>query len=187
MRLIESVHRSPGVPPDLPVQVVAFLVGAPHGDFDTRRIAINRKGPHPRLALVHEFGHALDYFAIGETGVYATASGSPELEPWRTAVEASAAVVELRARLSMVFTSAVAVPSPIGTYLRYLLQPRELFARSYAQWIALRSGSTDLREELDLSRSGEGPFGDVVQWSIADFNDIATALDKLFGSLGWLR
>ena len=34
-------------------------------------------------------------------------------------------------------------------YLRYLLQPRELWARSYAQFIALKSGDLTLRLQLN--------------------------------------
>ena len=38
--------------------------------------------------------------------------------------------------------------------LSYAMEDREAFARAYAQWIAVRSGSAAMRGELDLILGG---------------------------------
>lgn len=67
--------------------------------------------------------------------------------------------------------------------LEYLLNPEEVLARSYSQWIALRSGSSLLRQQLDVRRRSPYPE----HWDDDDFEQIAEAFDALFESRGWKR
>jgi hypothetical protein len=76
------------------------------------------------------------------------------------------------------------VPSKL---IRSWNQPTEFFARSYAQYIATRSGDAWMNNELDSQlearRQGFAP----TQWERDDFEPIADAFDDLFESLGLLR
>ena len=68
--------------------------------------------------------------------------------------------------------------------LSYAARRREAFARAYAQWIAVRSGSAAMRREIDLILSGRA--GTVQQvWGHDDFLPVAAAFDRLFMSWGW--
>ena len=67
--------------------------------------------------------------------------------------------------------------------LSYAKEP-DAFARAYAQWIAVRSGSAAMRGEIDLILSGRA--GTVQQvWGHDDFLPVAAAFDRLFTSWGW--
>ncbi len=68
--------------------------------------------------------------------------------------------------------------------LSYAIEDREAFARAYAQWIAVRSGSAAMRGELDLILGGRA--GSPLQyWGHDDFLPVAAAFDRLFTSWGW--
>ena len=68
-------------------------------------------------------------------------------------------------------------------HINYLLSPHELFARSFAQYIAVSSGDKILKQHLDETR--EMPGYGVSQWSDDDFGPIKSAFDKYFESIGW--
>ena len=67
--------------------------------------------------------------------------------------------------------------------LSYAMEDREAFARAYAQWIAVRSGSAAMRGELDLILGGRA--GSPLQYWGDDFLPVAAAFDRLFTSWGW--
>ena len=69
-------------------------------------------------------------------------------------------------------------------YTSYLLNPKELWARSYAQYIAKKSGNATMLAQLDSVRNSD-PFYGSRQWQDADFEAIASAIDALFKDKGW--
>lgn len=75
----------------------------------------------------------------------------------------------------------------------YWLSTREVFARAFAQWVALRTGTFDQllghESASDFSVSGPGGFSITAssQWGASDFEPVAKALDELFKELGWMR
>ena len=71
-------------------------------------------------------------------------------------------------------------------YLRYLLRHDELWARSYAQYIAVKSGDTTLLKELAETRAEKNLYNQK-QWSEDDFKPILKAMDALFTTLGWIK
>lgn len=73
-----------------------------------------------------------------------------------------------------------------GEYRDYLLRTKELWARSYAQYVAQRSGNVRLRAQIQDVRAGQTNFWRESQWAEADFAPIASAIDQLFSSLGWI-
>ena len=71
-------------------------------------------------------------------------------------------------------------------YRAYLLRDRELFARSYAQYIAQKCHNESLKSELkQFRRTGLEQIYHR-QWSDADFAAIETALSALFLEMRWL-
>ena len=105
-------------------------------------------------ALVHEVGHYLDHAGLPGSGF---SSESGELAVWRAAAERSKAVNLLRdMRLNPKdypgdFPQLSIYPD-VG-HLDYLLDARELWSRSYAQYIALRSGDELLIESIQVAVS----------------------------------
>ena len=90
-------------------------------------------------------------------------------------------------------TNVIKSPGQIGEYdipfqvVRNYRKPEELWARSYVQYIASRSGNEELyrtiRESQMMADSGMIP----AYWEDDDFEPIAEAMDEVFRSKGWLN
>lgn len=133
--------------------------------------------------MLHELGHYLDDQAIEPAGEFA--SGAGHVPEWSAVVEASDAVLRLRelerqAPVTFEVTSGFAVILDADDFA-YMLEPEELFARSYAQYIASRSGDPVTLSELHAGQEVVYPE----QWSDADFESIAAEFDELLERLGW--
>lgn len=149
--------------------------------------------PTAILTFVHEIGHFLDLAALGKAGVFATLAGDPLLDVWRRAVESTGAVEALRQRKA---AGTVIVQTPDGPvemtvgrrHAGYLLALDELWARSYAQYIAENSLDTGLMAALELTRP-PAVIGQIypAQWHTEDFSPVRQAIDTLFRGQGWLR
>lgn len=124
--------------------------------------------------------------------------GNRLLDEWRAAVDGSVAVTTMQRWLRepryLPAANGGAAPNPArpgyasNGFLTELLSGKELFARSYAQWIAVRSQHPVGLEELQrlLARPTTDPTQPYLrQWSEADFAPIARAFDRLFALLGW--
>lgn len=150
-------------------------------------IIVSSAGEHQSLTACHEIGHFIDLWGLGKGRIvhesvfddfetlkkrHYASEFSPELEEWRTAVLASKAIEELARKYSM---------SP--SYVSYLLRSREIFARSYAQFIAEESMNETLLRELIYSRK-HSPY---TQWTTRDFKPIRDAFRNLFRAKGWMN
>lgn len=123
----------------------------------------------PGLTTAHEIGHFLDHQVLGARGSFASVD-DPALAAFRSAVLASRSVLELQR---------------LGIGLRSdFLEPYELWARAYAQYIAKKSGDPLLLAQLDKIRTGDQSWR---QWSDDDFAPIEAAIDDLFRAKGWLK
>jgi hypothetical protein len=149
--------------------------------------------PSATLTFIHEIGHFLDHAALGRPGVFATLAGDSLLDGWRRAVESTDAVQALRQRST---AGTVVIQTPDGPvketvgrrHAQYLLAPDELWARSYAQYIAEQSMDIGLIRALDLTRP-PAVIGQIypAQWSAEDFVPVRQAIETLFRGQGWLR
>lgn len=134
----------------------------------------------PVWTTAHECGHWLDNkgFGIAKHDLDMPSSWAPELEKWRKAVMGSGAVGKLIAW------------NPIGIkrlkHRHYLLQPHEIWARSYAQWVAIRAKDPEMLAHLRRIRDGKAMHLVDSQWTDDDFAPIAAAIDDLFTQLGWI-
>ncbi len=169
---IDKVHDD-GALPATPIN--GKVKSGSNGTYFSRggvpdHIGVASSGPWPHLTACHEIGHFLDHQAISARGRWASMTDSAFAD-WKNAVHASSAYQTL-------------LGHPLRPKVRsYLLDPKELFARSYAQWIAEKSGDAKLLAELDQARTRQIPG---VQWSKNDFALISQALDSLFRHKGWL-
>ena len=195
---IDRVHRD-GQLPVIPVRR-EVLTGR-HGQFSFQQdgtpkgIEIDAWTRQVELTVVHEVGHFLDLAGVDAGGQFASVN-SPLLDGWRTAVKKSEAVQKLgRLRNPSVLT--VPVGTPDGTvveypvdkgYVGYLMGTRELWARSYAQFVATRSGLPELLAQLEEQRRQPMTGIDYpTHWSDADFAPIAREMEALFRQKRWMR
>lgn len=200
LNAIDGVHGD-GVLPEIPVKtksnMQAYGLYTHYVGAGPRDIAINGKGDHLQTTLAHEVGHFLDHMGIGEPGKFASES-SPLLGEWRQAAGMSRAMQTLVNKSIKPESYAVNVtvthssgqqltynakPSP--DHLRYLLSDKEVWARSYAQYVATRSGNEAMLAQLAEQRKDQ-LYGER-QWDDDDFQPIARAIDNLFQGLGWRK
>ncbi len=195
---IDAVHRD-GRLPTIPMRRVV-LSRRLHGHFrhvaggPALDIGVHPAARHAALTAVHEVGHFLDYAGLGAGGEFCSVSGDA-LGAWRAAVRGSGAVQRLGQLLR--FTADRPPETRAGgdvvrypaehRYIEYLLQNEELWARSYAQFIAARSAHPLLGEQLDRLRVRPARrlyYGS--QWDDVDFRPIQAEIEALFRGQGWL-
>jgi hypothetical protein len=128
------------------------------------------------MTTAHELGHFIDHQALDVAGQFASVS-SLLLQGWRAAVLESEPVKLLLAQL------ATETSPDLLQMLAYLTKPQELWARSYAQYIATRTGDAGILAELSAMRKVDG----VRQWSEAQFAPIAREIDLIFKMKGWIK
>lgn len=138
-------------------------------DAETNQVVLSDKSAGTEITFVHEYGH---HVSLGEEGNFSLnqfqdkIDRTPTLSKWRDAVNASDTIQGLRARNSK---------SPNG-FDEYLLDDREMFARTYAQWIATKSGNSILLGQLKENRTHNPNFA----WQDNEFAPISKALDDHF-------
>ncbi len=191
VRLIDRVHGD-GELPTIEMSMVPGLVLSSDQPTDglflyrldersvvrPRSIRLRFEAPHRAFVALHEIGHFLD--GCGLPGIGFSSVRHPSLSEWRQAVRRSRAWLELN-RLAMWTQRDVSVRATA------LLQPSETWARSYAQFVAIRSSSERMRESLVALRGQ--PLGDVYlprHWEDDDFEEIETAIDATFRRLRWM-
>jgi hypothetical protein len=156
-------------------------------------IRISSQGDHPRMTTAHEIGHFIEDRGIPKSQAGARIfSLSPELKDWLDAVTASKAYAELKALRAGGRSVKVAKPDGTSTeyildkrYIGYTLQNDELWARSYAQYIATKSGDPVMLKELENGLKELNPYVHR-QWQPDDFKPILEAIDAMFRKLGWI-
>lgn len=148
---------------------------------------------HPELTLAHEIGHFLDHQGAGERGVFSSVEDGAFAE-FRRVVSQTRAIREIERLVKEsaipVMHGGARIEYPVDRkYLTYLLDPKEVWARAYAQYITLRSGDQTLREQLDQLRL-RLRWAQVhypSQWDDDDFAPVAEAVDRLMLKLGWRK
>ena len=75
-------------------------------------------------------------------------------------------------------------------YRDYFTDPKEVFARVYAQWVSERAGTPAMRDELRRAQAwprGEGRAAGLDVFTPEEFERIGAAMDELFRTAGMLR
>ncbi len=179
MGAIEKVHDLPAGIEPVPLkegrgrEYGKFKFLPANFGFEPSHLEVRSSGPWPVLTAVHETGHMLDLAVFGPAGMFATKLPGAMSEVM-AAIDRSAAVQALRQKLANTMNAHLA------QHLDYLLDPREMWARAYSQYVAVRSGYRPLRKELVKAIRAEADR----QWMPGDFRGIAEAIDGLLKAEG---
>jgi hypothetical protein len=192
---IDAVHGD-GSLPEIVVRITRSVVEAASYEWDDRTgrplsLNVSRRAPRPHLAVVHEVGHILDHLALGgERGFGSEMGRLPTLMQSIGGTAAARRLHELRGMRQVLihiqphrrerFTLDQA-------FINYLLEPRELFARAYAQYVTVRSG--DLRLLTQLQEAQHDLFVGIVyhqQWDADDFQPVLGAFDRMLRGRRWI-
>lgn len=193
--IIDQVHGD-GQLPKIPVKPSSsrstlgsfeyYPGGAPVG------INLSTRGDHPEMTLVHEVGHFLDHQGF-TPGHHESEKPGGEMEVFRKAYEQSAAIKQLQDLKRKGFyefdeggkTHKGMIDSAGLKFINYLLRPREVWARAYAQFVATKSqDATMLHQVEDIRRSlSLGRWG---QWAADDFKPVYEAIEGVLEGKGWL-
>jgi hypothetical protein len=175
---LQMFPRSPSIP-IIYTNAPSFGGYVPDQDRVPRHILLSRRGPHPDLTFVHELGHFFDH-AMGEFAVYSTMVKGSELDAIVRCLEQTQCIKSLRERLTL-----PNLPLMERWQIGYWLDPRELWARAYAQFVALRSDSELLRQQIALSMALTGlPSERYVQWQEDDFLSVVDPIEAALKGLG---
>ncbi len=181
LNAIDRVHVD-GVLPPIAVRR-RRLRPSRHGYYDpaASEISVNESTARPALTMLHEAGHVIDLHSLGGSLAFASAADAL-FDGWRRAVGQTYALQTLLRLVPII------VDPDKTRYLRYLLLPEEVWARSYAQYIVTRSAIPELRPQLDTMR--QRPPGQTLyiprQWDDGDFVSVAVEIDLVFDRLGWI-
>jgi hypothetical protein len=188
VRTVSVVHGD-GPLPAIPLSLAALgegIRGRFRFDADGPiSIAVNRAYPHRGFSAVHEIGHFLDFSGIGEPNTFASES-SAELGAWLSAVRASRGYRELDGAVESILAYSA---QEIAWFYVRLLSPSELWARSYAQYIAVRSADPELLVGLAEHQAAYPDhlkgIARLLHWTDDDFAPIAAEVEALAWRLGW--
>ena len=196
LRAIEAVHGD-GALPRIPIRMVvdvafeAVYVRSPE-DGTPQAILLYGQSTLPEWALIHEIGHFLDQQTLGERGSFAS-QNSESFGDWRRAVDATQSVRHLQEMVRdggvTVVQNGIARHVPVRSgFLATQITFPEIWARSYAQYIATRGGSDVLRAQLrgllrTSASGGDAPY--TLHWEADDFIPVLDAIDRLLQRKGW--
>ena len=160
-----------------------------------RQITINPAGPYPRMAMLHEIGHLVDARAFEGHRGSAHRPASIRLAlfaNWRVAVSQSPPFESYRLiaqglRQRIAHGTASDEDREDLIFIDYLADVRELWARSYTQYIAVHATDDRLVSEWRRYQSEDAGSGLPQQWDDTDFEPIAQAIDQVFRQQGWRR
>jgi hypothetical protein len=171
IKAIDSVH-SDGVLPKIPIEGSA---GKSLGVYSYKysgqpsSIAVKSTGDWPKLTTAHEVGHFIDHQAFAP-GQFESQKPNGAWSNVMSAIKTSQAYHDI-------------LSAPIHQASKnYFASDIELFARAYAQYIAVRSGNAEMINSITQCRT----YVPWRQWSDTDFAPIAQAFDKALKKLGWM-
>lgn len=175
LNVIGAVH-------DLPPRATPFSVEKADlpfdrtGRYDAGRsdglIQIDPKSPHPQMTTAHEFGHYLDN-KIFSGGRYMGTKVDQEI------VDAIHPILDTTT-IKLIHQLQAATGKK---YYSYLLSPTEIWARAYAQWIAMRSSSKSIKSELRMNID----YGLETVWSDREFSaKVAPVVERILKIKGVL-
>jgi hypothetical protein len=182
VEVIDRLHRFPEI---LPVPVVLNRSRRDEGSYHCLsrpcrpvRIEISQFAVRPALTLLHEVGHLLDHMALNPLKGTFGSDYDPAFERLWECWRKSRAVRHLNA---LATRKRPVVPQDIRRFLLYQVRASELWARTYAQWIALRSDDLLLTSQLRSAREHD-PYTQWTGqhfWEDDDFAGIMDAVDEL--------
>lgn len=184
IQVINRVHKDGNLPKTKVIESTAFGISTgSQGVFHpySNKILVDPRGPYPHLTAAHEIGHALDMKGFRGKGMFRSES-ELKFANWRAAVDKSPTYRKWAAWQrggGIVLNNTKYIVNP--KVFTYMLSHREVWARSYAQYIAVKSKDPKLL--ADLRRRQAYPPGG--QWSDKEFKPIMRSIDALLKNEGW--
>lgn len=188
VRIVSSVHGD-GPLPSIPMLLVSASSQIRgrfwYGEDGPTAISIDLAHRHRGFAAVHEIGHFLDFSGIGAPNTFASETAD-ELAAWRAAAVQSRQVRRLGRSVEAI--AGQVAPEVALIYHAYLDLP-EIWARSYAQYVTIRSRDAALEAGLAAHRTAgdaePATIERLLHWDDDDFAPVAAAIERLFRRLGW--
>ena len=168
---------------------------ASSGKWIDPHIAIKAPGPQPEMVTAHEIGHFLDYNGLPGGGLssYSSDAAGKRMrlllqEIKKTDTYKAIAREQRQAKKDAAgATGALKLQyEALEEYYLYLLRPREMFARAYAQYVAWRSGDEMMLRQIDRVLASQNDNEKITQWPYAEFLPFIYRFDTLFEEQGWL-
>ncbi len=200
LELIDRVHSCEGLP-TIPLGSDEALMDARDaaglfysGTVANQKIEVTGQGTDAIHATPHEFGHFVDWNLFsgpedvdaGGGWRHPAVIGDKALAEWWSTVGDSESIIRIRLALQKVDPGDPSRDAKEKFY-KYLLRAREVWARCYAQWIALRCGDDDYLEEFKKAGGFTVHGVEFNVWEDEDFESVARAMDKVFESRGLLN
>ena len=177
---IDEVHNVSNLPV-IPISVTSKLDQNVDGEFRSTisgipyDIQISSAASTPRMTVAHEIGHFIDLSGIKRTGFFAESKINGALSEWWEAVENSDAFKkwkEIKQNGGLFDANGNIIEKVEDSYIEYSMRQRELWARSYAQFIATRTSNSTMKAELADALTYRFPN----QWEDSDFAPIEKAI-----------
>lgn len=178
VELIDKVHGVPEGFQNASIEIWSNL-GSASGAYVPGEGLIKLDAYSPEFnasTLLHEYGHHLTLSERGQskTDFEGEVQQDIELRNWRDAVEQTPQYKELKRQDRD-------EGSERASYLR---DTRELWARSYSQYISTKTGDKTL---LDQHKKMYEQTDGIYQWTNSEFEPIGRAMDAWFAKKGWLK
>lgn len=194
LELIEQVHAC-GFLPRVVFKHAPSVHEVEYRPAFPPQIVIDSDGRHKLPIMIHSIGHLLDQFGLG-TGGYDTfesrrlrgAKYVGPLSDWWVAIHSTETVRTLYfamddpGKLKTRIKGAEIIPEKAD--LAYLVSPEELWARSYLQYITVKTNDPQLLTILNTTLE-QPNFSLFEQWPAHEYKTIEAQIDSLFARLGW--
>lgn len=155
------------------------------GTGEPLRIELSRrKNDRLELTFAHEVGHFLEGAVIpGSTFGVRKWAFDDVTQSWRAAIRSTSSFQRLRSIVEAGGTIPGLEEAP--QFVSYLLQDQELWARSYAQYVAVRSHSETLLEQIHPRCFPQSAVP--IQWNREEFEPVAEVIETLLERIGWRK
>lgn len=163
--------------PPIPVRFEKMMPGGKFRfDHTTRApvdLVISKNNPQIELTAAHEYGHYLHFSGMPPPGSFNVADAS--FDRFVSAAMGSRQVREIQRRIH-----------EAGGYGGYLLEPREIWARAYAQYVAIKSGNVAMLGQIETRLRSKG-LQSLENWRDDDFAAILSSVDEVLRTHGVLK
>lgn len=153
-------------------------------------ITLKKSGLTPELSFAHEVGHYLDLHSIGTKGQWDSTSAGSIVQNVIGVAKQTDALKNiagiLKSKSFVIGGEKIPLTKRLRDHLNYLMDPKEIWARAYAQFISKRSSSPSIKKQLQGLLDSETKIPYSHQWQDPDFEIIEKEIEKMMIDLGWI-
>ena len=185
LETVDAVHMATNLKP-VAVEMNPFVQGAVFDAYTGTgpyTIYLNPHGSHVELSLLHEVGHFLEWQCIPKSVIGPrNFSSDLTLSDWLDAVLMSPSVQQM-----MLLRDRQDEGSSGFQELNYALRPAELWARAYCQYVAVKSSSMPLVQQIAAQNNAAASNTAPLYWPREQFISVEGTMDVIFRSQGWMK